>query len=82
MARINTFWVAKDSDGSQFEYREKPDWSPPIGFKKRGFYRGRFLEPSDLGYDIANLDEIKPGERVRVTISLTVDKSTIGRGNA
>ena len=79
MIIINTFWVARDGDGSQFEYSEKPTWNEDLG--PDGAFTGKYLRPSDIGYGLDTIDAIEHGQRCKVTISLTVDESTIEDGS-
>ncbi len=61
---IKTFWIAKDGDGSQFEYSEKPTW-------KGQYYTGRLLGPAAFGLDINTGNLLSAGDCVQVTLSMT-----------
>ena len=63
---INTFYIAKDGDGSQFEYKEEPTWS-----EIDQLYDGEYLHKHDFGYDIDTQDLLSAGDVVKATLSLT-----------
>ncbi len=65
---IKTFWIAKDGNGSQFEYSEKPTW---YNGRDDQYYRGKYLRPNDFGLDINTGNLLSAGDCVQVTLSMT-----------